>query len=132
MEQLFGYLEMFWPFIILAAIFYFFMYRPQKKQEANRKAFMASLRVGDDVITVGGIHGIVKLIRESYVLLEIAEGMIVKFEKNAVSKRVGAEIAVAPAEADDDDEDEEVEYVEEIVEVEEDEDEDEKKAEKEK
>lgn len=135
MEQLIGYAEMFWPFIVLAAIFYFLMYRPQKKQEADRKAFMSSLRVGDDVITVGGIHGIVKLIRESYVLLEIAEGVIVKFEKNAVSKRVGAEVAAAPAEADDDDDDdddEEVEYVEEIVEVEEDEDEDEKKSEKEK
>ncbi len=131
MEQLIGYAEMFWPFIVLAAIFYFLMYRPQKKQEADRKAFMSSLRVGDDVITVGGIHGIVKLIRESYVLLEIAEGVIVKFEKNAVSKRVGAEVAAAPAESDDDD-DEEVEYVEEIVEVEEDEDEDEKKSEKEK
>ena len=130
MEQLIGYAEMFWPFIVLAAIFYFLMYRPQKKQEADRKAFMSSLRVGDDVITVGGIHGIVKLIRESYVLLEIAEGVIVKFEKNAVSKRVGAEVAAAPAESDDDDE--EVEYVEEIVEVEEDEDEDEKKSEKEK
>jgi preprotein translocase subunit YajC len=132
MEQLIGYAEMFWPFIVLAAIFYFLMYRPQKKQEADRKAFMSSLRVGDDVITVGGIHGIVKLIRESYVLLEIAEGVIVKFEKNAVSKRVGAEVAESPAEADDDDDDEEVEYVEEIVEVEEDEDEDEKKSEKEK
>ncbi len=132
MEQLIGYAEMFWPFIVLAAIFYFLMYRPQKKQEADRKAFMSSLRVGDDVITVGGIHGIVKLIRESYVLLEIAEGVIVKFEKNAVSKRVGAEVAEAPAEADDDDDDEEVEYVEEIVEVEEDEDEDEKKSEKQK
>jgi preprotein translocase subunit YajC len=131
MEQLIGYAEMFWPFIVLAAIFYFLMYRPQKKQEADRKAFMSSLRVGDDVITVGGIHGIVKLIRESYVLLEIAEGVIVKFEKNAVSKRVGAEVAESSAEADDDD-DEEVEYVEEIVEVEEDEDEDEKKSEKEK
>ena len=132
MEQLIGYAEMFWPFIVLAAIFYFLMYRPQKKQEADRKAFMSSLRVGDDVITVGGIHGIVKLIRESYVLLEIAEGVIVKFEKNAVSKRVGAEVAESSAEADDDDDDEEVEYVEEIVEVEEDEDEDEKKSEKEK
>jgi preprotein translocase subunit YajC len=132
MEQLIGYAEMFWPFIVLAAIFYFLMYRPQKKQEADRKAFMSSLRVGDDVITVGGIHGIVKLIRESYVLLEIAEGVIVKFEKNAVSKRVGAEVAESPAEADDDDDDGEVEYVEEIVEVEEDEDEDEKKSEKEK
>ncbi len=114
MEQLLGYVEMFWPFIALALIFYFFLFRPTKKRDEERTKFLAALKIGDNVMTVGGIHGVIKLIRETYVLMEISEGVIIKVEKSAVSKRA--------TQAEDDDE--EVEYVEEIVEVEEDEDED--------
>ena len=119
MEQLIGYAEMFWPFIILALIFYFFMYKPQKKHEEERTKFLASLSVGDDVVTAGGIHGVVKLIRETYILLEIAEGVIIQIEKAAIAKTL----------ASSSDDDEEVEIVEEVVEVEEDEKDDGKKSE---
>lgn len=121
MEQLIGYAKMFWPFIILALIFYFFMYKPQKKHEEERTKFLEALSVGDDVVTAGGIHGVVKLIRETYILLEIAEGVIIQIEKAAIAKTL--------ASASDD---EEVEIVEEVVEVEEDEKDDGKKPETEK
>ncbi len=119
MGQILGYAEMFWPFIVLALIFYFFMYKPQKKHEEERTKFLAAMAIGDDVVTVGGIHGVVKLIRDTYVLLEIAEGVIIQIEKAAIAKTL----------ASSSDDDEEVEYVEEVVEVEEDEKDGEKKSE---
>lgn len=119
MEQLIGYAEMFWFPIVLGLIFYFFMYKPQKKHDEERRKFWASLAVGDDVVTAGGIHGVVKLVRETYILLEIAEGVIIQIEKAAIAKTL----------ASSSDDDEEVEIVEEVVEVEEDEKDDGKKSE---
>lgn len=60
MNELMGYIEMFWPFLVLVAVFYFFMYRPQKKQEQERNAFLGSLKKGDHVVTAGGIYGIIR------------------------------------------------------------------------
>ena len=56
MEDAVNILGMFWPFLILIAIFYFFMYRPQKKLQLERGRFLLSLRKGDHVVTSGGVH----------------------------------------------------------------------------
>ena len=84
MNQLIGYLDMFWPFLILIVVFYFFMYRPQKKQEKERAHFLRSLKKGDHVVTAGGIHGVLRLIREKYVLLEISPKTVIKIDKTAI------------------------------------------------
>lgn len=84
MNELFAYLEMFWPFLVLVVVFYFFMYRPQKKQQHERSRFLQSLKKGDHVVTAGGIHGVIKLLRDSYVLLEISPKVVVKVDKAAI------------------------------------------------
>lgn len=61
--------------------FYFFMYRPQKKLQLERGRFLLSLRKGDHVVTSGGVHGIIKVLRDKYVELEIAPKVIIKVEK---------------------------------------------------
>ena len=84
MEDAVNILGMFWPFLILIAIFYFFMYRPQKKLQLERGRFLLSLRKGDHVVTSGGVHGIIKVLRDKYVELEIAPKVIIKVEKTAI------------------------------------------------
>lgn len=84
MNELFAYLDMFWPFLVLIVVFYFFMYRPQKKQQHERARFLVSLKKGDHVVTAGGVHGVIKLIRDSYVLLEISPKVVVKVDKAAI------------------------------------------------
>ncbi len=70
--------------LALIAVFYFFMIRPQqKKQKALQKAREA-MKVGDKVVTAGGIHGRIKEVGETWFSVEVADGVRMKFEKTSV------------------------------------------------
>ena len=70
--------------VVLIGIMYFFMIRPQqKKQKAIEKA-RQSLKVGDRVVTAGGIHGKIKEIKDTTFVVEVSEGVRMKFEKTSV------------------------------------------------
>ena len=58
------------PIAILIAFFYFGMYKPQKKQEKEKKAMMDSLQVGSDVMTIGGIMGRIVSVKDDSVIIE--------------------------------------------------------------
>ncbi len=74
-----------WPFLLMGGIFYFMLYRPQKKEQQRRQSMLDSLRVGDDVITIGGVYGKITAISEKKVVLEVAEGVEMTFTRTAVS-----------------------------------------------
>ena len=57
----------------MGAIFYFGLYRPQKVEEAKRKAKLEALKRGDEIITIGGIFGTIQKLDEKKVWLEIGE-----------------------------------------------------------
>ena len=78
MEQVMNFVSLAWPFLVLVGIMYFFMYRPQQKLKVERGRFLMSLRKGDHVVTAGGIHGTIKVLRDKYVELEIAPKVIIK------------------------------------------------------
>ncbi len=63
-------ITMLFPILILVAFFYFGMYKPQKKQEKEKKAMMDSLEVGSDVMTIGGIMGRIVSVRDDSVIIE--------------------------------------------------------------
>ncbi len=73
---------------LLIGIFYFMLIRPQKKQAEHRRALIESVEIGDEVITIGGIHGTVQSIDEENMQLEIAPGTVVTFVKSAVARKV--------------------------------------------
>lgn len=52
-------------------VFYLFAIRPQKKKENEVKAMRSSLRVGDEIITIGGIHGKILTVKDDMVILEV-------------------------------------------------------------
>lgn len=52
------------------AILYFFMIRPQKKQEEQKQEMINNLKVGDNIITIGGIHAVVSVVKEDMLTVE--------------------------------------------------------------
>lgn len=72
------------PLLLLFAVMYFMMIRPQQKQARERKIMLDGLKKGDRVITIGGIHGVIDELDESTLVLTVAEGVKVKFNRAAV------------------------------------------------
>jgi preprotein translocase subunit YajC len=71
----------------MLAVFYFFMFRPQQKKQKEQKNFLANLKRGDSVITIGGLHGKIYAINENTVTLDIdGKGNRLVFEKSAISR----------------------------------------------
>lgn len=60
----------FLPLIAIFVIFYFFMIKPQKKKEKEIKDMRSNLKVGDNILTIGGIYGKIVLLKEDYVVIE--------------------------------------------------------------
>jgi preprotein translocase, yajC subunit len=69
-------------FALLIVVFYFFLIRPQSKRQKEVRKFQDSLENGKSVITQGGIYGKIKEVKDNYVILEIAEGIKIKVNKN--------------------------------------------------
>jgi preprotein translocase subunit YajC len=73
------------------AIFYFIAIRPQRKQRQKHLDMMSTLKKGDEIITVGGLYGIVRKIGNDYIELEVANRTRVKFLKRAISSIISEE-----------------------------------------
>lgn len=78
------------PFILMFAIFYFLLIRPQQKQEKERRAMLNALRKGDDVITIGGVKGTIVDFEEkgpdNYVVLRVADKVELRFLRSAINR----------------------------------------------
>ena len=75
--------------IMLALIFvvmWFFMIRPQRKQQKELQNFRDSLKKGDKVVTIGGIYGTIAEVKENYVLLEVDKDVKIRVNKQAIQK----------------------------------------------
>ena len=70
--------------VAFIAIFYFFMVRPQQKKQKEINKFRSELNNGYRVITAGGIYGIIKDIKDNYIILEIADNVRIKIDKNSI------------------------------------------------
>lgn len=70
--------------VALIAIFYFFMIRPQSKKQKEIKQFRDAMQKGDKVITAGGIHGRIKEIKDSVIVLQIDDNVKITVDKTMV------------------------------------------------
>ncbi|MEJ2699625.1 MAG: preprotein translocase subunit YajC [Desulfuromonadales bacterium] len=70
--------------VIMFAIFYFLLIRPQQKRAKQHKALVEALKIGDQVVTAGGIHGKVAALQESVITLEIATGVKIKVNRSSI------------------------------------------------
>lgn len=70
--------------VLMFVVIYFFMIRPQQKRQKEIKKFRDSIKTGDKVITAGGIYGKVKDVKDTTILLEIADNVRITIDKNSV------------------------------------------------
>jgi preprotein translocase subunit YajC len=70
--------------VLIFVVFYFFMIRPQSKRQKEIKKQREAMKTGDSVVTSGGIYGKVKDIKETTVIVEIADNVRIKVDKNSV------------------------------------------------
>ena len=69
----------------MLVVFYFFIIRPQQKKQKDQKKFIAEVKKGDNIITIGGIHGKIFEVNEDTVILEVEKGGKMKIEKSSIS-----------------------------------------------
>ncbi|PLX07439.1 MAG: preprotein translocase subunit YajC [Marinilabiliales bacterium] len=70
--------------VLIVAVFYFFMIRPQVKRQKEAKQFREGLKKGDKVITTGGIYGRIVEVKDSYAFIEIDTNVKIKIDKAAL------------------------------------------------
>jgi preprotein translocase subunit YajC len=80
-----GSLQQFLPLIVIFALFYFMMIRPQMKRAKEQKNMLESLQKGDEVVTAGGELGKVAKVSAAYVSLEIAPNVVIQVQRSAIT-----------------------------------------------
>jgi preprotein translocase subunit YajC len=88
-------LMMILPLVLMFAIFYFLLIRPQQKKTKMHREMLTKLKRGDRVVTTGGLHGRITGIDDQVVVMEISEKVRVKVNRGAVAGV--AQTAAAPA-----------------------------------
>ena len=85
-----GTIISFAPLIIIIVLFYFMLIRPQRKRDKETKAMLNAMKVGDKVVTIGGICGKIVKIKDNFVFVETgnigtqAEKSVIKMERDAI------------------------------------------------
>ena len=88
-NALFGQFSTFFPIILMVVIFYFLLWRPQKKQQRERQAMLDSLKSGVKIVTAGGIYGTIVSLHDDYLIIRVAEKVEIKVTRNAVTQVLG-------------------------------------------
>lgn len=78
-----GAMSLLFPFLLIVA-FYFLILRPQQKRSKEQMTMLGALQKGDEVVTSSGIVGRVTKIGENYISVEVADNMVVQFQKAAI------------------------------------------------
>lgn len=71
--------------VLMVVMFYFLLIRPQQRQRKEQAARIAALQNGDKIVTTAGLHGIVHNVKENTVMVKVAEGTILEFDKPAIA-----------------------------------------------
>jgi len=85
-------------------IFYFLLIRPGQKQKKAHQELVESLKKGDEVMTSGGIFGVITQVKEDYVMVEIAKKTEVKLSRNSIARTTSAEEPVEEEEEETEEE----------------------------
>lgn len=77
-------LETFLPLVVLFALFYFLLIRPQAKKAKEHRAMVEAVSKGDEIVTNGGILCRVTAVSDSFLTAEIADGVVVKIQRGSI------------------------------------------------
>src|SRR5947209_6287401 len=76
-----GNFTTFIPFLFIFVIMYFVMIRPQMKRQKDQQRLVSALKTGDRVVTNAGIHGLISNVKETTVLVKVADNVKIEMEK---------------------------------------------------
>lgn len=88
--------------LIMFAIIYFLMIRPEQKKQKKRREMLSELKKGDRVVTAGGIHGTVGNVKEDSIMVKVADNVVLEFAKASVTSvlnKDGSEKGAEPQKA---------------------------------
>jgi preprotein translocase subunit YajC len=80
-----GGIAAFVPFIFIFVIMYFVLLRPQMKRQKDQQRLVSALKTGDRVVTNAGIHGLISNVKETTVIVKVADNVKIEMEKSAVA-----------------------------------------------
>lgn len=75
--------------VLMFAMFYFLIIRPQRKRQQEHQALVSSLKIGDKVITIGGIYGVIESMTDDSIVLKIESGAMVRMSRSSIAFREG-------------------------------------------
>ncbi|MET3850628.1 preprotein translocase subunit YajC [Paenibacillus sp. OAE614] len=78
------------PLVLMFAIFYFLLIRPQQKKQKTRTSMLSSLKKGDKVVTIGGLHGTIMEITDDIVVLRVNDVTKLTFDRGSISHAVSS------------------------------------------
>ena len=81
-------LASFVPIILIFVIMYFVLFRPQMRRQKEQARLVSALKTGDRVVTASGIHGMISNVKETTVIVKVADNVKIEMEKSAVSNVV--------------------------------------------
>lgn len=73
------------PFVLMFAIFYFLLIRPQQKKSRERSSMLNALKKGDKVTTIGGLHGTIEQISDDTIVLKVNDVTKLTFDRSAIN-----------------------------------------------
>jgi len=90
--------------VILFALFWLFLVRPQRRRAAEQRELMSSLEPGDEIVSTGGVYGVITSIDGDEVHVEVADGIVIRMARGAVSGIVERDEEPEETETDEDQE----------------------------
>ncbi len=85
------------PLVLMFALFYFLLIRPQQKRQKAVNQMQSDLKKGDKIVTIGGLHGFVDAIDENTVVIKCGDGSRLTYDRNAireVTDKIGEKSAI--------------------------------------
>jgi preprotein translocase subunit YajC len=80
-----GGIGFFVPMILIFVMMYFVMIRPQKRRQQEQQRLVNALKTGDKVVTNAGIHGLISNVKDSTVIVKVADNVKIEMEKSAIT-----------------------------------------------
>lgn len=73
------------PLVLMFAVFYFLLIRPQQKRQKDRNNMLNALQKGDNVITIGGLHGNIVELSDEKATLKVSDNVRMEFERSSIN-----------------------------------------------
>ena len=80
-----GGIGTFVPFIFIFIIMYFVLFRPQMRRQKEQQRLVSALKTGDRVVTSAGIHGLISNVKDTTVIVKVADNVKIEMEKSAIT-----------------------------------------------